>query len=85
MKRLLTIAFIITALYACSGEPKLQDKTPTDVAPHSEQSAVVHEVDDQMTAENNQADSNQETEQNAVGKKTGSAIRMVMGLATSMY
>ncbi len=87
MKKLLTIAFIVTILSACGGELKYQDKASADKAPSTERSAVEHATVEKTEAMDKQtADKDEDTaEPTATESKTNPAIKMIQGLARSMY
>lgn len=87
MKKLLSIVFIVTTLFACGGEFTQQDKVSVDKAPPTEQSAMEHAAVEKTEVENKQTTATDEetTEQTAAEIKSDSAIRMFQGIAKSMY
>ena len=87
MKSLLTIALILTGLYACGGELNRQDEASADKSLPTEQSTIRHTDSDEYGAnvQSNAEADNVSTENSISEDKTNSHIRMVMGLAQSMY
>lgn len=75
MKNLLTVACIVTSLYACGGEFKHQDKISVDNSPPAEQGRMGQAAVERKGGDNKQA----------AETKTDSAIRMAVGLANSMF
>jgi PBP1b-binding outer membrane lipoprotein LpoB len=83
MKNLLAIVFIATLLYACGGGFTPQDKVSVEKAHPTKQRTLEH-----TTVEENKlpAGTDQETaEQTATESKSDSAIKMMQGLARSMF
>lgn len=87
MKILLTVAFVVTTLYACGGEFQLQDKAAADKAPITEQRSMKQAAVEKNETNNKQAadTAKETTELTATEIKTDSAIKMVMGVARSMF
>ena len=83
MRNLLTVAFILSMLYACGGEFQYQDKASADKAPPTEQSTMAQTAVEEQEANNKQAA--ETTDQTVTEAKTDSAIKMFRGVARSMF
>ncbi len=87
MKNILTIAFIVTLLCSCGGELGYQNNASADKASSTEQGTMKNaavektEPKDQQIAETDEASAEQTTAES----KSDSAIKMIQGLARSMY
>jgi hypothetical protein len=86
MKNLLTIAFIVSFLCACGGEISQHNKAAVR-APTTKQTTMEYAAVEKESAEDKQvAEADKATAEPAsTNSKSGSAIRMMQGLARSMY